>query len=51
VIGGNVRWSELERAQPGLARLGREWLLAPGVLLVATSLRDPGPASGIIDAG
>jgi hypothetical protein len=38
-----MRWSELERAQPGLAGLGRERLLAPGVLLVATIRRDGTP--------
>ena len=29
-------WAELERRQPGLARLGRRRLLDPGVVLVAT---------------
>ena len=38
-----MRWSELERAQPGLARLGKERLVAPGVLLVATVRRDGTP--------
>jgi hypothetical protein len=38
-----MRWSELEVAQPRLARLGRERLLAPGVLLVATIRRDGTP--------
>ena len=38
-----MHWSELERAQPGLARLGRERLLAPGVVLVATIRRDGTP--------
>jgi Pyridoxamine 5'-phosphate oxidase len=38
-----MRWSELEDAQPGLAGLGRERLLAPGVLLVATIRRDGTP--------
>jgi hypothetical protein len=36
-------WSELERAQPGLAGLGQERLLAPGVVLVATIRRDGTP--------
>jgi hypothetical protein len=38
-----MRWSELERAQPGLAGLGRQRLIAPGVLLVATIRRDGTP--------
>lgn len=38
-----MRWSELERAQPGLARLGQERLITPGVLLVATIRRDGTP--------
>jgi hypothetical protein len=38
-----MRWSELERAQPGLAGLGQERLVAPGVLLVATVRRDGTP--------
>lgn len=29
-------WSELEHRQPGLAALGRQRLLEPGVVLVAT---------------
>lgn len=38
-----MRWLELERAQPRLAGLGRERLLAPGVLLVVTIRRDGTP--------
>lgn len=38
-----MRWTELERAQPGLAELGRERLLEPGVVLVATIRRDGTP--------
>jgi Pyridoxamine 5'-phosphate oxidase len=38
-----MHWSELERAQPGLAGLGQERLLAPGVVLVATIRRDGTP--------
>jgi hypothetical protein len=38
-----MHWSELERAQPGLARLGQERLLTPGVVLVATIRRDGSP--------
>ncbi len=36
-------WSELEHRQPGLARLGRQRLLEPGVLLVATIRGDGTP--------
>jgi len=38
-----MHWSEMEAAQPGLAALGRERLLVPGVLLVATIRRDGTP--------
>ncbi len=38
-----MHWSELEAAQPGLAELGRERLLVPGVVLVATVRRDGTP--------
>jgi Pyridoxamine 5'-phosphate oxidase len=38
-----MHWSELEAAQPGLAELGRERLLVPGVVLVATIRRDGTP--------
>jgi hypothetical protein len=38
-----MRWSEMESAQPGLAGLGRQRLLAPGVVLVATIRRDGTP--------
>ncbi len=38
-----MRWSEMELAQPGLARLGRLRLLGPGVLLVATIRGDGTP--------
>lgn len=36
-------WSELERLQPGLAGLGRQRLLEPGVVLVATIRGDGTP--------
>ena len=36
-------WSELERRQPGLARVGRRRLLEPGVVLVATIRGDGTP--------
>jgi hypothetical protein len=38
-----MRWTELECAQPGLAELGRERLLEPGVVLVGTIRRDGTP--------
>jgi hypothetical protein len=38
-----MHWSELEAAQPGLAELGRERLLVPGVVLVATVRPDGTP--------
>jgi len=36
-------WSEVERRQPGLARLGQRRLLDPGVVLVATIRGDGTP--------
>ena len=38
-----MRWSDLEHAQPRLARLARERLIDPGVVLVATIRRDGTP--------
>lgn len=38
-----MNWSELERRQPKLADLGRQHLLDPGVVLVATIRRDGTP--------
>jgi Pyridoxamine 5'-phosphate oxidase len=38
-----MRWSDLESAQPGLAGLGRQRLLQPGVVLVGTIRRDGSP--------
>ena len=38
-----MRWSEMESAQPRLAELGRQRLLKPGVVLVATIRRDGAP--------
>jgi hypothetical protein len=38
-----VKWSELETRQPRLADLGRQRLLDPGVVLVATIRRDGTP--------
>lgn len=38
-----MKWSDLERRQPRLADLGRQRLLDPGVVLVATIRRDGTP--------
>jgi hypothetical protein len=38
-----VRWTEFEAAQPKLARLGRDRLIRPGVVLVGTTRRDGTP--------
>ena len=38
-----MKWSELEHRQPRLADLGRQRLLDPGVVLVATIRRDGTP--------
>ncbi len=38
-----MNWSEMERQQPGLGQLGRQRLLDPGVVLVATIRRDGTP--------
>jgi hypothetical protein len=38
-----MHWSEFEQAQPRMARLGRERLISPGVVLVATIRRDGTP--------
>jgi hypothetical protein len=38
-----MRWSDLESAQPGLAGLGRQRLLQPGVVLMGTIRRDGSP--------
>ena len=38
-----MRWADLEERQPGLARVGRERLIAPGVVLVVTVRRDGTP--------
>jgi len=43
VTGGDMRWSEMEDRQPGLAALGRRRLLEPGVVLVATIRGDGTP--------
>src|SRR5579884_2750008 len=40
---GLKRWGELERQQPRFAALGRERLIAPGVVLVGTIRRDGTP--------
>jgi hypothetical protein len=43
-----MRWSELAERQPRLAEVGRERLLGPGVVLVATIRRDGTPrVSGV----
>jgi hypothetical protein len=38
-----MRWSEMQSGQPGLAALGRQRLLEPGVVLVATIRSDGTP--------
>jgi hypothetical protein len=38
-----MRWSSVEREQPRLARAGRQRLIEPGVVLVATIRRDGTP--------
>jgi hypothetical protein len=38
-----MRWSEIEQYQPGLAELGRQRLLDPGVVLVSTIRWDGTP--------
>jgi hypothetical protein len=38
-----MRWSDIARHQPGLAELGRQRLLDPGVVLVVTVRRDGTP--------
>ena len=38
-----MRWSEMQSGQPGLAALGRQRLLEPGVVLVATIRGDGTP--------
>jgi len=38
-----MRWSEIEQSQPRLARLARERMIEPGVVLVATIRRDGTP--------
>jgi hypothetical protein len=38
-----MRWSDFEREQPRLAQAGRELLIGPGVVLVATIRRDGTP--------
>jgi len=38
-----VRWADFETAAPALAKLGRERLLLPGVVLVGTVRRDGSP--------
>ncbi|MGH3166584.1 MAG: pyridoxamine 5'-phosphate oxidase family protein [Trebonia sp.] len=44
-----MRWSDMERAQPRLARLGRQRLIEPGVLLVATIRSDGSPRIGAVE--
>ena len=43
MIGGELRWSEMEQLQPSLAELGRRRLLEPGVVLVASIRSDGTP--------
>jgi Pyridoxamine 5'-phosphate oxidase len=40
---GSMRWSSVEEQQPRLAAVGRERLVGPGVVLVATIRRDGTP--------
>jgi hypothetical protein len=40
-----MKWSEVEQRQPRLADLGRQRLLDPGVVLVATIRRDGTPVT------
>jgi hypothetical protein len=44
-----MRWTDLERAQPRLAELGRQRLIEPGVMLVATVRRDGSPRIGAVE--
>lgn len=44
-----MRWSEIESAQPRLAQVGRDRLLAPGVVLVATIRRDGTPRVSAVE--
>ena len=44
-----MRWTDLEQAQPRLAELGRQRLIEPGVVLVATSRGDGSPRIGAIE--
>jgi len=44
-----MRWSEMESAQPRLGAVGRERLLAPGVVLVATIRRDGTPRVSAVE--
>jgi len=38
-----MRWAEMEQRQPNLAAIGRQRLIDPGVLLIATIRRDGTP--------
>ena len=38
-----MHWSDIEQAQPGLAKLAHDRLIGPGVVLVATVRRDGTP--------
>jgi Pyridoxamine 5'-phosphate oxidase len=44
-----MRWTDLEQAQPRLAELGRQRLIAPGVVLVATIRGDGSPRIGAVE--
>src|SRR5438270_8069620 len=44
-----MRWSDLEREQPRLARLGVAKLIEPGVVLVATTRRDGTPRLSAVE--
>jgi hypothetical protein len=41
--GRAMHWSEIEKSQPRLGQLGRQRLIEPGVVLVATIRRDGTP--------
>lgn len=44
-----MRWSDMEQAQPRLAVLGRQHLIGPGVVLVATVRRDGSPRISAVE--
>ncbi len=44
-----MNWSQVERQQPRLAELGRERLIAPGVVLVGTTRADGTPRISAVE--